>query len=532
MMNVTHLLARQATERPNVAALIERSGSSARRITFAQLDAQAAAAAAAMARDGVVAGDRVLIFVPMSIDLYVALVAVFRLGAVATFLDPSAGRTHIAHCCEIARPAALIAVSKAHLLRLISPSLQRIPRQYAVGWRVPFATPWRRCIAGGGTIPVARRADADPALLTFTSGSTGAPKAAARSHAFLAAQHAALHEAVALRAGEIDLATLPIFALANLASGVTTLIPDADLRRPGTVDAPPILRQVVVERATRSTASPAFFERLLDDPSAAAALAGFTRVYTGGAPVFPGLLERLQRAMPSARVVAVYGSTEAEPIAHVAWDEVTPDDAKAMFAGAGLLAGLPVEQVRLRIVRSAWGAPIAPLTAGAFDAMSLPAGEAGEIVVRGDHVLTGYLNGVGDATTKFRVGGVDGADGVVWHRTGDAGHLDPAGRLWLLGRAEARVTDDRGTIYPFAVECAASRIQGVRRSALIASRGQRVLVVEPTEPLSAERISQVRSSLPWASLDRVVPVRRIPVDKRHNAKIDYPALRKLLGEAG
>ena len=522
-MNVTHLLTRQSTERPDAVALNEGFGPDAQRITFSGLDAEASAAATALSRDGVVAGDRVLIFVPMSIDLYVALIAVFRLGAVATFLDPSAGRTHIEHCCRIASPAALIALSKAHLLRLTSPALRRISRHYAVGWRVPFAKPWSRCRAGGGATPIAVRADADAALLTFTSGSTGQPKAAVRSHAFLAAQHAALQDAVELRAGDVDLATLPIFALANIASGVTTLIPDADLRRPGAVDAAPILKQVVAERATRSTASPAFFERLLADPAAGAALGGFARVYTGGAPVFPGLLERLQKVMPSARVVAVYGSTEAEPIAHVAWDEIMPADADAMFAGAGLVAGPPVEQVRLRIIPSAWGTPIAPLTSSAFDALSLPTGGAGEIVVRGDHVLTGYLNGTGDEATKFRV------DDAVWHRTGDAGYLDPAGRLWLLGRAEARIVDDHGTVYPFAVECAASRIPGVRRSALVAMRGQRLLVVEPTDRHQPQLRRRVSEALAWANLDRVEQVERIPVDKRHNAKVDYPALRKLLG---
>lgn len=531
-MNVTHLLTHMAAERPEADAIIEGAGPAARRITFAQLDARAAAAAATLSLDGVAAGDRVLIFVPMSVDLYVALIAVFRLGAVATFLDPSAGRKHIDHCCRIGQPVAMIAVSKAHLLRLSTPALRRIPRHYAVGWPVPFARRWRRCCQGSAMAPIADCRDTDAALLTFTSGSTGRPKAAVRSHGFLAAQHAALHDAIELRAGEVDLATLPIFALANIASGVTTLIPDADLRRPGAVNAGPILRQSAIERATRSTASPAFFERLLDDPAASETLARFTRIYTGGAPVFPGLLERLQHAMPAGRAIAVYGSTEAEPIAHVGWDEIGPDDVKAMFAGAGLLAGEPVPEVRLRIVPNTWGTPIEPMTSADLDALSLPAGEAGEIVVQGDHVLTGYLNGEGDEATKFRVGDVDGGNAVVWHRTGDAGYLDARGRLWLLGRAEARIADDRGAVYPFSVECAASGMDGVRRSALIAAGGRRVLVVEPHGHLSAAQLAAVEATLAWALLDRILPVDRIPVDKRHNAKVDYPALRELVEQSG
>ena len=62
--------------------------------------------------------------------------------------------------------------------------------------------------------------------------------------------------------------------------------------------------------------------------------------------------------------------------------------------------------------------------------------QPGEIVVSGAHVGAGYVGGVGDAETKFRVGE------VIWHRTGDAGYLDAHGRLWLLGRCSARIADD------------------------------------------------------------------------------------------
>jgi olefin beta-lactone synthetase len=79
----------------------------------------------------------------------------------------------------------------------------------------------------------------------------------------------------------------------------------------------------------------------------------FTQLYTGGAPVFPDLLDRLRRFAPQAKLVAVYGSTEAEPIAHVTREEITEADAEAMRKGAGLLAGRCVEQIDLRIIGAA-----------------------------------------------------------------------------------------------------------------------------------------------------------------------------------
>lgn len=520
-MNAAEVLLGQARARPDAPALVEPIGRG-RAISFAELEAATARAAAMLRDDGVAPGDRVLVLHRMSIDLYVALIAVLRIGAVAVFLDPSAGAAHVERCCQSARPRAFIGSPRAHLLRLMCPALQAAPLKYTTAALAPGARRFAKWSAFAPEPSMAPVKDGHPALLTFTSGSTGEPKAAIRSHGFLLAQHRALAEAIDLRPGQIDLTTLPVFALANLASGVTSLIPDADLRRPGSIDPRPVLRQIGLHRPTRCAASPAFFERLLD-AAPDTRWASFQRLDAGGAPVFPRLLERLRRAAPRARVVAVYGSTEAEPIAHVACDDITAADAEAMARGGGLLAGRPVPQIALRVIPNRWGRPIPALDERTFEAMCLAAGEPGEIVVSGAHVLTGYLGGVGDEETKLRV------RDTVWHRTGDAGYLDAQGRLWLLGRAEARIRDDAGELYPFAVEAAASALADVRRSALIACGGRRVLAVEPRPGAEPGLDAAVRRTLPWAKLDEIRIVRRVPVDGRHNAKVDYPALRRLLG---
>src|SRR6185295_13567273 len=95
-------------------------------------------------------------------------------------------------------------------------------------------------------------------------------------------------------------------------------------------------------------------------------------------------------------------------------------------------------------------------------------------------------------------------------------------------RCAERVSDANGVLYPFAVEAAASDITGVARSAFIRHRGWRVLVVEPTHETTSLR-ETLMTRLAWADLADVLIVDRIPVDQRHNAKVDYPALRKMLG---
>jgi acyl-CoA synthetase (AMP-forming)/AMP-acid ligase II len=524
-MNTAELFLKQARLRPDAPAIIETRNGKDRVLTFRELDDLSARGAALLRWRGLRSGDTALVFQPMSIDLYVALASLFRAGIVAMFLDPSAGRAHIAQCCALRSPDAFLGSPKAHLLRIVSPEIRRIPRHFAFGgWPIPGAVSWTKGLRQiDPSSEVEPCAPDTPALLTFTSGSTGQPKAAVRTHALLHAQHSALEESIHLQAGQMDLTTLPIFALANLASGVTSLIPEGDLRRPDAIRTSPIVRQIRRHRPSRCGASPAFFERLL---STRESFPEFTELYTGGAPVFPVLLDRMRNAARKARVVAVYGSTEAEPIAHIARDEMSREDILEMVQGGGLLTGVPESCVELRILRDHWGEPVGPFTAAEFAAECAPSCATGEIVVSGAHVLPGYLNGQGDAETKFRV------DGKIWHRTGDCGYLDITGRLHLLGRANAKIMSSaRATLYPFAVECAAREQPGVRRAALAEHNGKRILLIEPEKEI-APNLSVVLRVLAWAELDDIRLWCRIPMDRRHNAKVDYAELKKRLDRGG
>ena len=524
-MNIATILLEQAALRPDAPAIVDRVRGHIhgrdRVTTFAELATASARGANLLQKLGLCAGDAALIFQPMSAELYVALLALFRLGMTAMFIDPASGRKQIDRCLAIHPPKALIAAGKAHLLRLASPGLRRIPVKLLFGRYVPGATAWSRA-DGLNPLPGPSECTPDtPALMTFTSGSTGQPKAAVRSHGFLLQQHRVLSRTLDHQAESRDLTTLPVFVLANLASGITSLIPAADLRFPGSINPRPVLAQIDRWQPTTSAASPAFFNRICDGCDAALrTLAGFERIFTGGAPVFPDQLDRFGRFFPGADIVTVYGSTEAEPIAHIARRELTDLDRQAMTNGKGLLVGKPVQEIQAKVISASWGRPLAAMNTAAFNRICLEPGQAGEIVVSGGHVLAGYLNGVGDGETKFRV------DGTVWHRTGDCGTWDDKGRLWLLGRAGAVIDDARGALHPFSVECAARCDPQVAVAALIGRRGRRVLLVQSKgkRRIDTQRLATL---LAWAGLDEVRQIRRIPLDRRHNAKVDYTKIGKV-----
>jgi acyl-CoA synthetase (AMP-forming)/AMP-acid ligase II len=519
-MNIALVLSGRARERPDRRALVDVS----RSLTFGALEREVSQAAVSLVRAGLRAGDRALVFCPMSIDLYVTLIAIFRIGAVAVFIDPSAGRRQLSTCCATLKPRAFVASPRAHLLRLLSPGIRQVALKFAIGGGVPgaFSIAGKDDVARGDAETVEPRRPEDPALITFTSGSTGEAKAAVRTHGFLLAQHRVLARDLQLTAGDVDLTTLPIFVLANLASGVCSVIAHADLREPSNADPARLLRQIREEQACRMAASPALLGRLAAHVADRGERLAARRIFTGGGPVFPVMLDAIASAAPGAEVTAIYGSTEAEPIASLRRAGISDSDRALVRGGAGVLAGLPVPDIDLRVIPDSWGTPLGPFDEAGIDRLALPQGQPGEVVVAGDHVLGGYLDGRGDGESKVRAGA------RVWHRTGDAGYLDAGGRLWLLGRCAARVADPLGTVYPLAVEAAVSDVPGVIRTAFVRRRGRRVLVAELAGPRPRAAIESLRTRLHWVHLDDVLVVERIPVDRRHNAKIDYPALERLL----
>lgn len=519
-MNVIEILREQARQRPSATALILPGDRGA--ISFADLEAASARAASLLRQSGLQRGDVVLVLLPMGVELYVALLALVRLGMVAMLPEPSSDLGEVERCCAQRRPKGLIASWKCHLLRLLVPALRRIPVKFSLGMLTPGAIPWEKCRSAEAVESVPCDEET-PALLTYTSGSTGQPKAMIRTHGFLLEQHRVLQASLKIERGEVVLAGLPVLVLSHLGCGAVSIIPDADMRRPGCIAPEPVVRQIETQRATVIEASPAFLERVVEYClPRGRELANLKKVIVGGAPVFPRLLDQIQAVAPNAEVVVVYGSTEAEPISLLARGAMRDEDRAATCSGAGLLVGTPVAELQLRILPDRWGSAIGPFTPDEFAARCLPAGEPGEIVVHGGHVLKECASGENDRANKFRAGD------AVWHRTGDAGYLDASGRLWLLGRCAGRVTHGQGVTYPFSVEAAAFEDPAVRRAAFFSQRGRRVMAIE-AHPHQRPELAQIAKRLAWARIDETRLWKRIPVDKRHNAKVDYVALTRLVG---
>ncbi len=224
--NLVTLLQAQAEAQPHAPALLDGSLTPVGSVSFAQLQRAIAQGAAYLRQVGLQPGDRVLVYQPLSIDLYVALGAIFHAGLTAAFIDPGMDRAQLRRAAATLAPQAFLGPPRAHLLRLIVPALRRIPYAFTTAnWPLPGARRWDHHAALPPLAELAPCTDDSPALITATSGSTGNPKYATRSHGFLQRQHTAIAATLGIGTGAVVATTLPIFALSFLASGAAVLLP-------------------------------------------------------------------------------------------------------------------------------------------------------------------------------------------------------------------------------------------------------------------------------------------------------------------
>ncbi len=471
MTTILDRFAEAVASHGNRQAIVEADG---REISFDELDLLSRHYAAGFRKNGIERGDRILLAMPVGIDLFACLAAVWRLGATVVFPEPSMGLKGLRHAADTVAPKAFLSSGWYRLLGWFVPELRALDLRL---------TPHRNI-----STPVSDMLSEpdDVALISFTSGSTEQPKAIARSHSFMMAQARAISPL--LETGnddERDLVAFPVFVLVCLSLGITSVLPAWKLRRHDKASPDVIASQIVRQKVTRLLVPPVICETL----SNSVAPPGLRAIFTGGGPVFPDVLARLASLQPDLRLVAVYGSTEAEPIAHMDLADVGTGDLEAMQSGAGLLAGHPVEQIEVQIVD-------------------------GEIQVAGDHVNESYLDTAHNAENKVL------RQDRIWHRTGDAGRFDDQGRLWLLGRLGNRVAN----IDPFSIETAARFWPGLRRSALVAIEGVAVLAVEG-DRVHMEDWQRRAARL---GIDDLRLVSTIPMDNRHRSKVDMARLQAQL----
>lgn len=531
--NIAAHLPRVAAERPHQLAVLAGMPADPRgveQLTFAALQRASDQLAWGLSSYGIGRGTRTLLLVRAGLPLITLTFALFKVGAVPILIDPAMGRTSLLACIAECAPQALVGIPRAHLARLRYPKpFASVQRAVTVG---PFA-PW-----GGATLdqlrlnidapfPLAEVTDDELAAILFTSGSTGVPKGVAYTHGMFQAQVVALRALYQFAPGEIEMPAFPLFALFNVALGLTSAIPPIDPTRPASCDPAAVVAFVQHHRVTSTFGSPAIWQKVtrycLDSGTR---LPTLRRVLMAGAPVPPILHERFQLILrEDADTHTPYGATEALPVASASGREVLAAMRERDDPLAGTCVGRAAPGITLKIIPID-DDPIAEWD----DDLALPAGQIGEIVVTGAVVTHAYVNRPQQAArAKIRAGD------QIWHRMGDLGYFDDAGRLWFYGRKSQRVRTAAGELYTEPCELVCNAHPAVARSALVgvpaAAGYQRpVLVIEPLDKqlltnaddraaLVAELRARTARYPMTAAIDTFVFHPSFPVDIRHNAKI-------------
>ncbi len=546
--NIARHLDRMAAERPAAPALKlprgrTRSGEiDYLTLTFAELAAETEAWCGRLEEARVGRGDRVLVMVRPGLPLIATAFALFKLGAVPVIIDPGMGLRNFLTCVARSRPRVLVGIPLAQIL---SHLCRRAFRSVEVRVRVSGSPTARLRSRGAGTATAAAAAAAtaaggeppageaggnpppaaspaprepmaphDLAAILFTSGSTGAPKGVCYEHGMFEAQVTLIRETYQIEPGEIDLPLLPIFALFNPALGMTSIIPELDPGRPAQADPAKLVQAIRQEGVTNSFGSPTLWRNIAGYCAAeGVALPSLRRVLCAGAPVPADLWAAAGQFLPNGRLHSPYGATEALPVSSVSGAEIDPGSVR------GACVGRPLTGARVKVIALTEG-PIR----GIADVRELPPGEIGELIVAGPMVTQTY-DALPEATAAAKIAD-PAVPGGAWHRLGDCGYVDGAGRLWFCGRQVERVETPGGVFHTEPCEQVFRRHPQARRCALIGWSGGAAIVAEG-RPRGRTGAANLAAELRRLALEHphTAAIRtfffhpRFPVDVRHNAKI-------------
>lgn len=583
-----------AAFRPMLAALTERADDASTAVvdmdpkgdgtsvsvtlTWAELNQQVNAAATRLHALGVRPGDRVNLMVPPGARLTTLIYACMKLGAVIVVADTGLGIPGLTRALKGANPSFLVGIPAAlsAARTLLWPGV-RISVE-------PLGSVQEKLLGVAGSVFTAPSADgtlgapvptptvvefpspvpdADAAVL-YTSGSTGPAKGVVYTQRQLAGMRDAIANTYGFAPGSGLVAGFAPFALLGPALGATSVTPTMDVTRPKTLTASALASAAAAIDASVVFASPAALVNVVataDELNAEqrAALAKVQTVLSAGAPIPVPLLEALSALVPNASLHTPYGMTEGLPVTDVSFEmirqaiaEGTPNAAGEVldpFARDGVCVGFAVYGAAVAIAPLLQDGSVA-------DELTHEPGVTGEILVSAPHVKDRY--------DTLWVTEEQSISTPGWHHTGDVGHLDASGRLWVEGRLAHVLLTSQGVLTPVAAEQSAESLPEVRRAALVAvgpaGTAAPVLVIEASANTAALEARQSASGLKRALLDRVPGTRRFPIaegvapfelsqlvrqkvaedtgvelaavlvvhehptDIRHNSKIDRPAL--------
>jgi long-chain acyl-CoA synthetase len=476
------------TRAPDRAAILYFDGT----LSYAELDAQSDALASAWLERGCVRGDRLAIYLQNVPQFVIALVAAWKLGMIAVLVNPM-NRARELRALLSDSGARILVCHESLYADVVRPLLAREAEAASCGGRAVlpgvmttfeleyqsrnderlFARTRRQSAEDaedmstviatyrGRKPPLIALKATDVALLVYTSGTTGVPKGAMNTHGNVAFNAQVCRDWMSLGDGLRILGVAPLFHITGLVGHVgAAFMCGAQLILTCRFEPGVILDAIREHRAEFTIGSIAVFIALTNHPQASQEhLASMRRIYSGGAPVPPSVIDAFRRRF-GCYLHNGYGLTETSGPTHC-----VPGGINAPIdPSSGTLAiGVPVFNVESYI--------------GDEEGRALPPGEIGEIISRGPMVVPGYWQNPTETDKAF-------ADG--YFRTGDVGFMDEKGWFYLVDRKKDMINAGGYKVWPREIEDVLYTHPAVREAAVVgvadSYRGETVKAVVSLRP--------------------------------------------------
>ena len=344
-------------------------------------------------------------------------------------------------------------------------------------------TPWREFTAMADRVDDTARTMRSAAVgpddfcnIMFTSGTTGAPKGAMLRHGAVCRSYRSWCDVIGLGEDDRYLVVNPFFHSFGLHAGILAcLMTGATLVPHPVFDVPSVMARVPEERISVLPGPPAIYQTILNHPDLDDFDMSTLRLaVTGAAPVPVPMIEAMRQRLGFETIITGYGLTEASGIATMC----RHDDPPELISGS---SGRALDDVEVLVVDA--------------DGTTMPAGEPGEVVIRGYNVMVGYLDDPGQTAEAID------ADG--WLHTGDIGVMDENGYLDITDRLKDMFINGGFNVYPAEVESLLLAHPLIGRVAVVGVHDERLgevgmaFVVPATgaEPDTAEIISWARREM-------------------------------------
>ncbi len=486
-------------------------------VTYSELDSQSSALAIALKEHGITRGDRVALYLQNIPQFLVSVYALWKLGAIVVLCNPMLKHKELAYhlndsgakgliCLEslyesVARET--ITQTKVEFVITTSeldyagegsvPSLLASSKKQ----RFPDTQDMLDLIAGfeGTAIEPAQLTADDVAFLTYTSGTTGLPKGAMNTHGNVVFTSTVYATWMQLTKDDVAIGVAPFFHITGLIAYLTTAalvgMPIVTFYR---FDAAEMLRLTEQWHGSFIVAAITVFIALLNHPDLKTRdLTSMKKVYSGGAPVSPSVVEQF-KATTGIVIHNAYGLTETtSPANATPMHGPSPVDA----ASGAMSVGVPVPNTFCKIVDVANG-------------QELPIGEVGELIIKGPQIVAGYWQKPEETAYAIR-------DGYLY--TGDVAKMDENGFFYIVDRKKDMIIVSGYKVWPRDVEDVLYQHPAVREAAVVgipdAYRGETV---------------KAYVALKSGFEDNVTPEALIDFCKQRMANYKYPRFIEILDE--